>query len=395
VDGGTSVPGGVFLGPVFVAGREARVQLAPFTRFGCEGGLILPDTFEVTVSDPDNLEVPAEARLETSPGAMGLLTVVFRPEAPGVYHVLARFDPVGGIQQASVMVAEDHLRPPDVTLARSCGTLHRTAAGRLLCDGHPVAADGTVPEEPFFSAVAVHGDEVWRLTAGRLSLAVDEAGEELSPRGEGMLTSSVQALAAGESFVALLMEGRLWTARVTPEGEFALQEGPPLASGTAGLRLVVAGARVYALESTTTVDSSGMSVLSTRACAYAVSPEAPARAEGGCQSLPGYLYGLETGGVWTELPTPFRAGSTVRLFQAGEAGLEETARLISPTLLGLAFPDSRSGFLVNGQPLLVPRAEGHTLVVEHYGTQTEGEALSGARFVAHTSGEGTRVWLRD
>jgi hypothetical protein len=182
--GGGTASGGVKLG---LTGAQLSVTLtggaAPCGLEQSNAGV----TAQTRVRRPDGTELshpPAQLMLAREfPEA----TVTFTPDVPGVYEVIARFEPNRGVDQVIVHAAHDLSKRTGralfVTDSAGCNGLEELASGAMLCasnGGLRLYREGVekalLPNDGAFS---VRGDVVWTLREGVLR-RYETSGDQFS-----------------------------------------------------------------------------------------------------------------------------------------------------------------------------------------------------------------------
>jgi hypothetical protein len=337
--GGASTPQAAPRQHLGLVGQQVRLLLIPFVPFGCDGEPThLPDGLSVEVYAPDNRLVPHTARLD-EPRMSAVVT--FTPEGPGRYHVLAAFEPVGGLSQVGVLVAEDRTaESTPLPLPRECAVLERTARGTWVCDAQ-VVRDGVVTQELALTTpgagvplrVAVAGDVVWTADQGTLRRYVDtDEGLVLTASLSGGFSAPDFLLASEDE---LLMLHATFERYMYAEGTLSRTGSStwadPLAGNVAMYEpdgVLVRAGDVVAVAARRMDPQTG--VLGTQACMYQLSGGSYVRTQEACQQLPGTPVGFEDGVLWTQeapqLSGPL--GFTVRRHALVQGRFEEQGALL-------------------------------------------------------------------
>lgn len=125
------------------------------------GQCLVPESATVTVTDPSEQNVGANASLSADKSSVN---ITFESGIPGWYYVQADVQPNIGLTQQQVLVVENRLDagpPSSVTTPAGgqCNDLGRTTAGTWVCDG----LGGGIQDDASFVA----GDVVWTYNSGQ------------------------------------------------------------------------------------------------------------------------------------------------------------------------------------------------------------------------------------
>jgi hypothetical protein len=175
-----------------IVGRKLDVELA--LAQNCDVGITM--SAEVSVLDPSNHSVMVDSPTRSiQPDTTGVRTTVsFTPQLAGPYHVVVRFQPNLGIQQADVLVAANRTaEAPLYTLATmlsGCQHVELTPGQLLLCTTPHTdvyASDGGQLQTLEAMASAWSVDALWVLNGqGDLSRWTEGA---LADGGPGLVRS--------------------------------------------------------------------------------------------------------------------------------------------------------------------------------------------------------------
>ena len=303
------------------------------------------------VSGPDNLPVPAQHAFG-SPS-----TVTFTPDKPGRYHVLAAFDPVGGIHQLDLYAARNRsAEAPSFTLTRSCGAVERTRRGGWLCD-MDFLRDGAVVRRLTGARVAVAGDVVWVVNGSIIERYVDTGTAlEFTASAPGSSSSTTESLLATETDLVTLRVPGIYryaydgTTTLAQKGSAFMPTGISTI-GTTGLQgiLLRAGDQLALIVNT----SSGTPPSGERTyqvCPYQIEPDGITRLTTSCQRLTGDVVGYEPNVLWAATPFAFTTGfSDLRRLEWTGSALVEQASLP----LGQSFEMSNRGFITRSSAVPV------------------------------------------
>jgi hypothetical protein len=277
---------------------ELSVNAVPF---GCAPDGTVPASLTVELSGPDNLPVPAQKSF--NPATPHLGAVRFTPERAGRYHLFAAFDPVGGIIQADLQVAQDRSsETAPLTLPLECDTLERTARGTWLC-GSRVLRGGITERDFPASRLAVAGDVVWRVASGQIE-RYEDTGTALVltgswPHAEGpaesvLATPDTLVVLHGQTVQHAAFDGTALTGggptRWTSGPVFSPGLGPRAVLLRAGDTLAVASPRAFSTSSPFT----------NEACPYTLVKGRLERTAAACSGFNGNVVGFEPGGLWVE-----------------------------------------------------------------------------------------------
>jgi hypothetical protein len=325
-----------------VVGQPVNVDVEAFLPFTCDGTEQLPDGLSSEVYAPDNRLVPSTPMLRGSrTGA-----VHFTPDQPGRYHVLAAFEPVGGIRQVGVLAAVDRTSESPLlsSLPETCAQLERTARGTLLC-GAAVVRGGQVAQRLGAPGntprlVAVAGDVVWAVDTSNVYRYVD-TGAALTLSGQRSHGSAQpEFLLAREDELLVLhaswlqrftfSAGTLTSTGLTPWDEvqatFMSNEQPLGFLVRAGDTLAVVGRGPL-------LRNEGF-MIGTRACTYHLVNGSYVRTkEVACQEMTGMPEGIEDGVLWVRETGTIPIGGaspseTVRRYVLTQGRFEEQGSLL-------------------------------------------------------------------
>jgi len=290
---------------VILVGEPASMRVSPVVFGSCGSELPeSPHSLSVEVYGPDNLPVPSQSALGTPPRAAA--TVTFTADKPGRYHVLAAFEPIGGIHQFDFYAARNRsAEAPLHTMNRLCGVMERTTRGGWVCDSDFVR-DGSVVRQFAGARLAVAGDVVWVVDGSRTQRFVDTgtALELTATLPEG--ASTTEALIASETELLAIRNSNVHRIVFDGTSELALKGSAliPPSSGTVGstnLRnLLVRSGDQLIIISNAQVSSPPQppNSFTSRACPYRIEPERILLTTDPCQTFEGDVVGYEPGGLW-------------------------------------------------------------------------------------------------
>lgn len=364
------------------------------------------ERLSVEVYSPDNRLVENTAQLNASAGV-----VRFTPEVPGSYHLMAAFEPVGGLQQVDVLAAQERSAESVAQqLPRPCEVLEHTARGSWICDAQVLRDEKVAqtltnadPSRPL--RVAVSGDAVWTVdtqtvrryvdTDGTLvltgSLAHQDALPEFLLASDGELVALTAQVLHRFTFAGEALQRTGMTGWETDERFFA---GPlePRAF------LVRAGDVLATVQHSLT--DQGVQV--SRACTYQLDGGAYTRTAAPCQTLTGLPTGVEDGVLWTAEQTQtvgFAPILVVRRFTLGPGGFAQQASMMAGTLfqvIASLYRASSAPVLTNSQGLwavVAWRPSRQDLVLEVLDRVLQEPRASSDLYWLQV-GTGTRVRLR-
>ncbi|MBU8899701.1 hypothetical protein KRR26_29230 [Corallococcus sp. M34] len=341
--------------PLTFTGRTTTifVQASASTECGSEAPPQSPESVEVQVYGPDNLLVPATAKLiNPSPDA----EISFVPPEPGRYHAIIRFAPVGGVVQRDVLaIAQRQDVEPVSRLseAGTCNTVDRTAKGTWLCDGLAMR-DGAGADQRLGNAlrVSVSGDVVWTVDDRQVKRYVDTDTE--------LKLTGTLALVLGPDTMQLASEDELLVfvsttlSRITfTESQGLVQTSTarwqdpietPAPGAPSGVLLLRAGHDSLLALGPARIPNPG--TLGVLACEFQRNAgDNWSRAVRACQSINGTVVGFEAGAVWLRDVVPDSTGSTLALrrWEVREGQLVEVGSLSLPFSLSTTPPLMKNG----------------------------------------------------
>ncbi len=360
---------------------------------GCVPPSLVPDTVRVEVSDALNHVLPSRSALH--PGLVA--SVEFVSSGPGVYHVVAFFEPGGHLMQRNVRVGADRAGAPDVVLPAACLRLSRTRAGAWLCDGRVFRADTEVQQ--LEGLVSVDGNRVWQVGADSLKLLEDTGAGPLEERARVDWTGGAQAVAPTLNGVVLLSGERLVPHVIQPDGSLWSPGDAEVSTSAPAGELLVDGETVHVLASMTPTGTRATAA-GFEVCPFTLRPDGPPAPLAPCRRLDGELQVPEGTGVWVRelLWTP-DASATPRgiIHYRFDGTVSHEARLSVLPALPLVLPGGRSG-AGNVQwtdGWLVPLVVDGVILAERYLIAGAKSANASATLVwARIEGDRTAVWTR-
>ncbi|MDY7231595.1 hypothetical protein [Hyalangium rubrum] len=367
-----------------MAGKLANLRIFSHVAIPCEGPVPTPASVTVEISDPDNLPVGHQSFLNTSPKASAI--VEFTPTKAGRHHILAAFEPVGGIHQLELQVVGDRsAKATRLEYGKTCNALERTCLGAWVCDSN-VTREGAVLKSFPNGRLAVAGDVVWVVEPLQIQRYVDTGvALELTATlahfhgaAEFLLASEEELVVLHSAVLQRISFSGAGLSSTGPTG-WEKRESPFTQDGPPGL-LIRSGDRLGVV--TRFTPSPGTPPVN-QVCPYRLEGGHFVRTSEPCQQFSGTIVGFEPQGLWVGDPRfVFIEGEFVGLkwMEWTATGLVEQASLsLNSDLelidlpvrqrLSVAPVLSHKFALGNGSLIAVATyaPERHTILLEHLG----------------------------